>query len=356
MIPRAYDIAERLSGGRRVTASNGWYPTRGICHGGDSLPGSLRIKDYPDGQGIAVKCWKHCTREAILLELERATGWSLKSGRYEPPDVKPQPTRQKQKTRSKYHLDLWSRRRRVPIDDSHPARLWAANRSLYWSQIPWPDSVQWISAARLNNRKHQGSGAIIAAFAPVQSWMNTWPKIPAPSAVELIHIDDKGQPAMDRPESEGGRAKRTYGVRTGALCMMGDPRPEFSTGLVLTEGVADALALAARDTLTAASVGGTSGMVEGDLDEYVMSFQAVKVVADSDTDGIAAARAVRRRLGRDRIRAVTIDGADDPADAASNIGLCVIEDLEPIREFASDLKREGLPGWEAARLAIQSAT
>lgn len=355
MIPKAYDVAERLGSGRRISVSNGWYRVRGICHDGESLPGSLAIRDFPDRQGIAVKCWKGCTRENIIVALERATGWSLNSGKNEPADLTPQPIQRRQRPQRKYHLDLWSLRSRIPIDDLHPARRWAANRSLYWSQIPWPNSVQWIDATHLH-RRHGSAGAIIAAFAAAQSWLNSWPKIPAPSAVELIHVDDKGQPALDRPESEGGMTKRTYGVRKGSLCIMGDPRPEFSTGLALAEGIADALALAARDTFTAASVGGTSGMAEGDLDDYIMTFQAVKVVADSDIDGIAAARAIRRRLGQDHVRAVTIDGAGDPADAAANIGLSDIEDLDPIREFASDLRREGLPGWEAARLAIQSAT
>ena len=355
MIPKAYDVAERLGSGRRISVSNGWYRIRGICHSGESLPGSLAIRDFPNGLGIAVKCWKGCTRENILLELERATGWSLNSSQTESADIEPQPTTKTKEFQRKYHLDLWSLRRRMPIDDLHPGRRWAANRSLYWSQIPWPNSVQWIDANHLHPQ-HSGAGAIIAAFAPAQSWLDSWPKIPAPSAVELIHVDEKGQPTLDKPQSEGGMTKRTYGVRKGALCIMGDPRPEFSTGLALAEGIADALALAARDTFTAASVGGTSGMAEGDLDDYIMTFQAVKVVADSDTDGIAAARAIRRRLGQGRVRAVTIEGAGDPADAAANIGLSDIEDLDPIREFASDLRREGLPGWEAARLAIQSAT
>lgn len=94
-------------------------------------------------------------------------------------------------------------------------------------------------------------------------------------------------------------------------------------------------------------------MVTGELDGYFEGFRRIKVVADSDKAGMAAARAIRRRLGTERVRAVTIVNADDPADAAAIEGIPNIDDLEPVREFAADLKDEGLPGWEAARQAIQ---
>jgi hypothetical protein len=171
--------------------------------------------------------------------------------------------------------------------------------------------------------------------------------------VELISVDGNGAPAFDRPESKGGRSKRTYGIRTGALCLLGEPRPEVAAGVVLAEGIADALSLAARETDTVAALGGTSGMVTGELDSYIQGFHRIKVVADSDKAGIAAARAIRRRLGSQRVRAVIIGNAADAADAAAIEGIPDIEDLGAVREFAADLKGEGLPGWEAARQAIQ---
>ena len=94
-------------------------------------------------------------------------------------------------------------------------------------------------------------------------------------------------------------------------------------------------------------------MATGDLDGYIEAFHRIKVVADSDNAGIAAARAIRRRLGAEKVRAVTINGAEDPADAAADQGIPNIDDLEPVRDFAADLKHEGLPAWEAARQAIQ---
>lgn len=355
MTPNAYDVAQRLSGGRRVSVSGGWYRLRGICHGGESLPGSLAIRDFAN-DGIAVKCWKSCDRQRIMDALERATGWKLRGSKQPSTNTERQslestPVRNN-RIRQAHHLRLWALRGRVPVDPQHPARLWAAARSLYWSQIPWPDSIQWIDAFHIHHM-HEGAGAIIAAFAPPQAWTSAWPLLPQPSAVELINVDRDGAPALDRPENKGGRSKRTFGTRTGALCLLGEPRPELSAGLVLSEGIADALSLAARDTDTVAAVGGTSGMATGDLDGYLEAFHRIKVVADSDKAGIAAARAIRRRLGAKKVRAVTINGAEDPADAAAGEGIADIDDLEPVRDFASDLRGEGLPAWEAARQAIQ---
>ena len=354
MNPRAYDVAQRLSTGRRVSVSNGWYRLRGVCHEGESLPGSLAIRDFSDG-GIAVKCWKNCDRQRIMDALERTTGWKLggpiDSGRENAPSSVRLAPPSKRVQRAN-HLRLWALRKRVPVDPSHPARQWAAARSLYWAQIPWPDSVQWLDASQIHPQ-HEGAGAVVAAFASPQAWLLAWPLLPQPSAVELISIDQVGAPALDRPEGRGGRSKRTFGARTGALCVMGEPRPEFSVGLILAEGIADALSLAARETDTVAAVGGTSGMATGDLDGYVGRFDRVKIVADSDKAGISAARAIRRRLGPKRVKAVTINGADDPADAAANEGIPDVEDLEPVREFTADLRGEGIPTWEAARQAIQ---
>lgn len=90
-------------------------------------------------------------------------------------------------------------------------------------------------------------------------------------------------------------------------------------------------------------------MATGDLDEYFEAFHRIKVVADSDKAGIAAARAIRRRLGRQKVKAVTINGAEDPADAAGGEGIPNVDDLQPVRNFAADLRDEGLPAWEAAR-------
>ena len=201
-----------LSSGRRVSISSGWYRLRGVCHGGESLPGSLAIRDFAGG-GIAVKCWKNCDRQRIMDALERATGWKLGGQRDIGRENAPAPVQsvpRSNRVQRANHLRLWALRRRVPVDPSHPARQWAAARSLYWAQIPWPDSVQWVDASQIHPQ-HEGAGAVIAAFAPPKAWLWAWPLLPEPSAVELINIDRDGAPALDRPEGSG--SKRPHNCR-----------------------------------------------------------------------------------------------------------------------------------------------
>ena len=73
--PSARQIAERLSD-RTVRPSQGWWRTRGVCHGGHSLPGSLTIADRDRG-GVSVHCWAGCERQAVIEALETATGWPI---------------------------------------------------------------------------------------------------------------------------------------------------------------------------------------------------------------------------------------------------------------------------------------
>ena len=65
--PSARQIAERLRD-RTVRPSQGWWRVRGICHGGQTLPGSLTITDRDRG-GVSVHCWAGCERQAVIEAL-----------------------------------------------------------------------------------------------------------------------------------------------------------------------------------------------------------------------------------------------------------------------------------------------
>ena len=73
--PSARQIAERLSD-RTIRPSQDWWRVRGVCHGGETLPGSLTIRDNDRG-GIAVHCFAGCERRAVIDALEAATGWPI---------------------------------------------------------------------------------------------------------------------------------------------------------------------------------------------------------------------------------------------------------------------------------------
>ena len=396
--PSARLIAERLTNGL-PKFSGGWHHVRGVCHKGDPRPdgGSLSLRDGPDR--LLVHCFKDCDRRTIIEALERATGWAIwdswesgernpsrgwrrdfgRAGREvprRPGTVTPSLSESKQKrsgdsaTAASRHKTgckcescrvgrarkLWAVSSGVPLDSVHPARRWMAARNLYWPRLPVPEAFHWLDRSNLGPR-HAGVGAIAVLFAPPAAWMTSWPKLPSPTAVELIHVDSEGRAALDRSRDGGGRPKRTHGIRRGAVAMLGNPLPAESAGLNLVEGSADALALAARAPETAAAVGGVGGMKADSLGDWLANWSRVNLYADNDTLGLNVARRLRRLLvGQDVTVKVYTLGASykDPGEFAADNPLDTEVDLDAARDLASDLQNEGMPKWEAARLAIQT--
>ena len=357
--PSALNIAERLSPGR-VFQSQGWYRLPGICHGGTTPGGSLALQDRDDGGGISVKCFAGCTRQAVIQALEQATGWPIwdawtrnQVGPQEPftpatPNPRPAPVKPSPEP-DRIARMLWSQAQPITLEEDHPARRWMAHRNLYPTQVPTPAAVRWIPKQRWPH--HEGAGALVALCAPPDTWVEAWPNLPTPLAVELVHIDAQGNPALDRAEADGGLGKRTHGPRTGTVCLLGDPRPNESPGLQLAEGLADSLALAARFPETAAALGGTGGLRQPSLDLWLKDWDSIVVYADEDAAGIDAAQEFRQRLAAEgqEIRAVVLKGYGDPAAAAAAVSPLPPVDLELLHADASDLRQDGLPWWEAVR-------
>ena len=145
--------------------------------------------------------------------------------------------------------------------------------------------MRWLPAGLLT-QNHQGAGGIVVPFAPPDDWEERWPYLPGPTCIELVHLDAEGLPALDRPAEEGGLGKRSYGIRQGAVCLLGDPRPESAVGMNIVEGLADSLALASRAPESAAAVGGVSGLQADNLVAWLSRWLSVTVYADGDPDGI----------------------------------------------------------------------
>ena len=106
-----------------------------------------------------------------------------------------------------------------------------------------------------------------------------------------------------------------------------------------------------------AAVGGVSGLQADRLLEWLSHWSSVTVYADDDPDGIDSARRLRRLLAHRglEVGVYTLAGAHkDPGDYAGDNPLDVV-DMDAAREFARDLEQEGLPRWEAARLAMMAA-
>ena len=227
---------------------------------------------------------------------------------------------------------------------------------LYWPMLPVPAGVRWVDGAVLDPR-HGGAGAVAVLFAPPGDWINLWPSPPSPAAVELIHVDSEGRAVLDRPGHAGGRPKRTHGVRRGSVAMLGNPLPSDAPGLNLAEGAADALALAARLPETAVAVGGVGGMGIDSLRDWLSGWLRVNLYADNDAKGLSVARRLRRLMVAQNV-AVGVytvgSGYKDAADFAADNPFDPDVNLDAARELAADLAGEGIPAWEAARLAVQT--
>ena len=168
----------------------------------------------------------------------------------------------------------------------HPARLWANARNLWKPDEPLPSPLRWIPArARwFERRHHDGAGAIIAPIAPLAEWRKDAPDTPTPYGLQLVNVDAEGKPAL-----QGGLNKRTHGRLRGLVfALKTDADPDL--GVIVCEGVADALAIAARFEPMVVAALTTPGIELAPA--IAATFRKAWVFADSDKDGGGGKKAV----------------------------------------------------------------
>ena len=253
----------------------------------------------------------------------------------------------------------WEASQPVPTSPEHPARRWLANRKLWRPELPLPAAVRWAPAAG----QHTGAGSIVALAAQPVAWAAAWPELPNVAAVQLVHVDAQGQPALDRPTQDGGLAKRTIGQAQGAAVVLGNPQlPEASAPVHVAEGLADALALASRHEGTAIAALGTSGMMDGLLAQWLADAAlGARVHADTDEAKQGRPPAGRRAAatlmlavrdaGGEALIVTPEQGFKDFADEAA-----AGPDFGPLPEGWPDYARTlsettTWPRWEIARVA-----
>ena len=215
----------------------------------------------------------------------------------------------------------------------HPARRWLARRRLWRPGQPLPPSVRWVAAPG------PSVGAIVAAFAP--------PGTGRLSGVQLIHVDAEGLPALDKPGPDG-LPKRSFGQMAGAVCVLG---LQGHGGVNVAEGLADALALAARLPWRAVCMGGTAGFHNLELARWLAGSGTVHIWADQHAPGFAAAEILGRMVVGEANTTVSVEHVgvgEDPGAAGAPFAPL---DAPTFEALAADLEREGLPAWEAARVA-----
>ena len=188
---------------------------------------------------------------------------------------------------------IWAGARFVSTDPNSPTRRWAALRNLWRPNNPFPRSLRWVAW-------RDGEGSLVACFAPLRDWLGGTPD---PAAVQLIHIAPNGRPRRDR----GGLSKRSRGPMGGSVMVMGDPLAGAGR-IHVVEGVADALAVAAREEGAVIATGGTSGFsrLASDLARLRIP---VTIWPDGDLAGRRAAQRLARAL---RVRGVVVSVARVP--------------------------------------------
>ena len=131
----------------------------------------------------------------------------------------------------------------------------------------------------------------MALLATPTAWAERWPGLPAPTAVQLVSIDQNGAATPDKPAPEGGLTKRTIGNAHGAVLVIGNPAlPEATSPVRVAEGLADALAIAARYEGPVVAMSGTGGMRNPELAAWLAT-SAVGIVIHADCDPSKKGRA-----------------------------------------------------------------
>ena len=342
--------------------SSGYLRIPCPAHGGTNPNLALWVNQG----GIAARCHSaSCSYTDIARAIEDRYGTSINPRRYQgnstslassrisDPDPKAQDLRP-------YALQLWQHSIPIPNLRDHPARMWLVSRHLWRPELPLPGSVRWIGAEHLH-REFQGAGAIITMAAPPSAWLTSWPGLPELNSVHLVYVAGDGSPAMDR-----GLNKRTYAGTQGAIIILGCPHLQDASAPVdVAEGLADALALAARSSAPAVATLGTAGMTSATIANWLASSPATRVWADRDISKAGRAPPGQRH-GRELVRMVNDAGGNaealhtpaphkDPAAAAAAIGFNNPGPAWP--EYARTLaEKTDWPRWEIARQAIAICT
>ena len=217
-----------------------------------------------------------------------------------------------------------------------------------------PSPLRWLPASRTFPGPHVGAGSLVALLAPLSAWAAAWPVLPHPRAVEIIAIDLEGRPSLDRAAELGGLGKRTLGDKQGCVLVLGNPKigaGEYPTRIA--EGVADALALAARFSGPALATMGDAGIKTQELARWLsQSPKGAVIHADNDAPGREAANRLLLAVKafRGQARAVLPAEGKDVADTAASQSFPILGEVWP--NFSDSLtEMYGWPRWEAQRQA-----
>ena len=226
-----------------------------------------------------------------------ATGSAAAPGRGEPADER----------RRAYAARAWASAIPVPAEEGHPARRWLWGRgkplpgaALWPPGEPLPGGVRWLPEFPADGWPYGGRppryGAVAVLLAPPRDWFAARPGLPDPAAVQACFVDPGGAPA--RAWGRESPNKLTLGVAAGAVSLIG--LAEAGGELLVCEGLADALALAARHpSSTVCTALGTAGLAPGGPAAECAhggGWSSVRIFTDLDWPGRKAGRRLRAEL------------------------------------------------------------
>ena len=232
----------------------------------------------------------------------------------------PTPATERDRDPSGWASTLWERSQPIPLCPEHPARRWLDHRFLWLPDRTPPPAIRWLPGRP--KWAPDAVGCVIALAATPEHWTMRHPQSPRPAGVQRLPVDSEGR---------GAGAKRSFGRMAGAVMVLGDPRLELAEGPVLvSEGAADALALAARTPGPVVATFGTSGMNDEIAGYLARAAVGTEIWADRDEGkngrapaGLRAARALARSVeehgGRARVCHAKYPHKD-PAEAAQGAG------------------------------------
>ena len=208
--------------------------------------------------------------------------------------------------RRAYAARAWASAIPVPAEEGHPARRWLWGRgkqlpgaALWPPGEPLPGGVRWLPEFPAGGwpygRRPPRYGAVVALLAPPRDWLAARPGLPTACAIQACLVDGGGAPAS--PWGRGGATKLTLGAAAGAVSLIG--LAEAGGELLVCEGLADALALAARHpAATVLAALGTAGLAPGGPAAECArgGWSAVRIFTDLDWPGRKAGRRLRAEL------------------------------------------------------------
>ena len=342
-------ILPGLRGVKDNRVRGGWSFFCPLEHRKKNAPAAIWVND--EGW-ISVHCFDCRRNDELRKVLVTPHLHSLPTA--PPVTTRPSASPGRSRQQNDYPARIWAETLAIPFDTGHPARRWFANRNLWRPEVEAPASLRWLPAARTRPGPHTGAGSLVALLAQPADWAKTWPHLPTPQAVEIIAVDDVGQPALDRPIPEGGMGKRTLGAKAGAVLVLGNPlMGDAEDPVRVAEGVADALALAARFTGPSVASMGDAGMTADGFAEWLAwSGSGAVIHADNDDAGQAAARrlcgAVLFHGGTARA-VLPPEGKDAGGVAGDNPFLPLTQHWPGYADTLAEVN--GWPRWEAQRQA-----